>query len=125
MGFFAKDVGTGLEGRFGVRAMRDIGGADADDVGTQLVHHAFKIVVCVGDAVAVGGLLGLGQGVIEHADHLYGRGQLQPSGDVPDVGDHARADDGYFVWGHVFLLSGLGVCSFLRLHFAIKVVYCR
>ena len=96
-GFFAKDVGTGLEGRFGVRAMRDIGGADADDVGTQLIHHASEVEVCVGDAVAVGGLLGLGQGVIEHADHLYGRGQVQPSGDVTDVGDHARADDGYFV----------------------------
>ena len=65
-----------------------LGVQDADDVGTPLVHHAFKIVVCVGDAVAVGGLLGLGQGVIEHADHLYGRGQLQPSGDVTDVGDH-------------------------------------
>ena len=49
------------------------------------------------DAVAVRGLLGLGQGVIEHADHFYGRGQLQPSGDVTDVGDHASADDGYFV----------------------------
>ena len=105
--------------------MRDIGGADADDVGAQFVHHASEVVVCVGDVVAVGGLLGLGQGVIEHADHLDGRGQLQPSGDVPDVGDHACADDGYFVWGHVFLLSELGVCSFLRLHFAIKVVYCR
>ena len=72
-GLFAKDVGTGLEGGFGVRTMRDIGGADADDVGTQFVHHASEVGVCTGDAVAVGGLLGLGQGVIEHADHLYGR----------------------------------------------------
>ena len=102
-GFFAKDVGTGLEDSFGVGAVRDIGGADGDDVGAQLVHHAPAVVVCVGDAVAVGGLLGFGQGVIEHADHFYGWGQLQPSGEMTNVGDHACTDDGYFIRGHVFL----------------------
>ena len=96
-GFFAKDVGTSLESGFGVGAVRDIGGADGDDIGTQFIHHASAVVVRAGDAVAVRGLLGLVQGVIERADHFYGRGQLQPSGDVPDVGDHASADDGYFV----------------------------
>ena len=64
----------------------------------------------MGDAVAVGGLLGLDQGVIEHADHFYGRGQLQPSGDVTDVGDHASADDSYFVRGHILYTSHSSSC---------------
>ena len=94
-GLFTGNMGAGLESLNGPFLVVDIGGADGNEIGLQLVQHLLGIHVPVGNTVALSGFgshVGTDVGNTDDLNQAFFTENVQ-SGKMSAVGDHATADN--------------------------------
>ena len=97
--FLAQHVRARLQGGNGEIAVRNVWGGYRDDIRFQVGQHLLAVAVRTGNLVALGRAVGTFFGAVVHPHDLHLSLLLKtlPGRNVAGVGDHASADDGYFV----------------------------
>ena len=94
-GLFAGNMSAGLESLDGPFFVVDVGGADGNEIGLQLVQHFLGIHVPVGNTVALSGFgshVGTDVGNTDDLNQAFFTENVQ-SREMSAVGDHATADN--------------------------------